>query len=56
MKKTRWLYTLGQVRIHCDRVEGLGDFLELEVGLNDEQVKLHYNVPDVLQMASGILD
>jgi adenylate cyclase class 2 len=30
VKKTRELYTLGNVRIHLDMVEGLGRFLEFE--------------------------
>ncbi len=38
VKKTRWLYIVGQTRVHCDRVEGLGDFAELEVCLTDDQV------------------
>ena len=38
VKKTRWLYLVGQTRVHCDQVEGLGDFAELEVVLNDDQV------------------
>ena len=37
VKKTRWLYTVGQTRVHCDTVEGLGDFAELEVVLEDNQ-------------------
>jgi len=30
IRKQRELYTVGQTRIHLDRVEGLGEFLELE--------------------------
>jgi adenylate cyclase class IV len=39
VRKTRTLLMIGATRVHLDRVEGLGDFLELEVVLRDDQTE-----------------
>jgi len=37
VRKTRYLYMVGQTRIHLDEVEGLGYFMELEVVMQEGQ-------------------
>jgi len=37
VRKMRTLYLVGQTRVHLDQVEGLGEFLELEVVLGPGQ-------------------
>jgi len=37
IRKVRSLYMIGQTRLHLDVVEGLGEFLELEVVLEPQQ-------------------
>ncbi len=39
VQKRRLLYFKGRTRIHVDRVKGLGNFLELEVVLDDNETK-----------------
>jgi len=49
--KTRDLYLVGQTRIHLDQVEGLGDFLELEVVMRPGQ-----SDPEARAIAQSLLD
>jgi predicted adenylyl cyclase CyaB len=37
VRKTRYLYIVGQTRVHLDNVEGLGQFMELEVVMQTGQ-------------------
>lgn len=50
VKKTRYLYLVGQTRVHLDDVEGLGQFMELEVVMADGQ-----NDAEGQAMAEGLM-
>lgn len=36
----RRVFMVGQTRVHCDRVEGLGEFVELEVVLAEDETEV----------------
>jgi predicted adenylyl cyclase CyaB len=55
VQKTRALFLIGRTRIHLDRVEGLGEFLELEVVLeNDEGTETGEAIAHALMEKLGI--
>jgi len=39
VRKRRWLYLVGQTRVHLDEVEGLGRFVELEYVLRPGEAR-----------------
>lgn len=49
--KERWLYWIGNTRIHLDQVEGLGSFLEFEVVLSADQ-----SIEEGQAIAAGLLE
>lgn len=51
VRKRRWLLLRGRTRIHLDRVDGLGDFVEIEVVLEPAQ-----SDADGVRIAEAILD
>lgn len=55
VKKRRWLLHVGATRVHLDRVEGLGDFMELEVVLAPGQTDADATaVAETLMQALGL--
>jgi adenylate cyclase class IV len=67
VRKQRQLLLIGPTRIHLDRVEGLGEFLEIEVVLRDDQtvaegeaiadaLLARLGVPETQRLAGAYLD
>lgn len=56
VRKTRTLFLADRTRIHLDRVEGLGDFIELEIMLSEgEPAEAGVKVADELLARLGIV-
>jgi predicted adenylyl cyclase CyaB len=51
VQKVRMLFMLGRTRVHLDRVDNLGDFLELEVVLEEED-----QIADGIEEAYAIMN
>ncbi|GMT16502.1 hypothetical protein PFISCL1PPCAC_7799, partial [Pristionchus fissidentatus] len=57
VRKARLLFLVGQTRVHCDQVEGLGQFAELEVVLNDDEpIERGEEIANELMKTLGIKD
>ncbi|XP_076235727.1 uncharacterized protein LOC143180081 [Calliopsis andreniformis] len=57
VKKVRQLYMVGQTRVHVDEVEGLGNFMELEVVLTaDQDIETGEKIAQDLMSKLGIKD
>ena len=55
VRKTRYLYVVGQTRIHLDDVEGLGQFMELEVVMQEGQSDAEgQNIAEELMAELGV--
>lgn len=51
VKKTRTLIIIGRTRVHLDEVDNLGNFVELEIVLEDRD-----NVEDAVEEAYSLMD
>lgn len=57
VQKIRWLLQAGQTRIHLDRVQDLGDFIELEVVLKPGQSDAEgRQIAETLMQRLGLAD
>ncbi|MCP4024371.1 MAG: class IV adenylate cyclase [Desulfobacteraceae bacterium] len=57
VKKTRTLFLIGRCRVHIDQVKDLGNYLEFEVVLSeDEQMQVGKNEADLLMKQFNIKD
>lgn len=57
VKKHRTLFMVGRTRVHLDKVEGLGDFLELDVVLaEDEANEAGVSIANSLMEKLGVFD
>lgn len=57
VSKTRQLFILKGVRIHLDRVEGLGDFIEFEgIAADGDDPSLFAELLNDLRQCFGIMD
>ena len=54
--KQRTLFLVGRTRVHLDRVEGLGDWMELEVVLSEAERAEHGAVEAQALLASLQVD
>lgn len=55
VQKTRYLYLVGQTRIHLDDVHGLGQFMELEVVMQEGQSDAEgREIAEALMSALGV--
>ena len=57
VRKHRTLFLVGRTRVHLDRVDGLGEFLELEVVLRDgEAMSAGLDEAQALMVRLGVAD
>lgn len=55
VRKRRTLFLIGKTRLHLDQVEGLGEFLEIEVPLEEENSETGKAIAQNIMNELGIL-